>query len=432
MSYKLLKKMPENFSKDILDIFDVLSLKHGEPSYLIGSGNYKINYPSDYDLSQVVPVNDFILKDCQTMIKGLLKMKDVFIGDIKSGAIPSLKIIDDDLTAANYKSKRPEMIEKLNTIYNNESITKDEYDETMALLKPTLNPFDIYIIKDSINFDKIRWKPQDILNGFVNYRGNKIDFYDYLFTESITKIDVIVWINGVRYNEISNLYIFTKNGKPINSKRNTTSEFVKIIQNQIPCLLYEKKYMKLCKRINSLERISEQPDDELLKTLFTLFNSSLGRLSQIISDITVLEFLVENIKLIPKARCEYEIDQMKFRLGNMTNKKYLSHENKAVKLLNELEKDVLNLNAIDKLREFLLNILESETLKFMKEYDLYPVPDKYLPPEFSVKGEGNKITMSKPVLLKEHKKLIKVLESGNRTQQKKEAHDQQQEMSKYS
>ena len=396
MAYKLVKKIPENYSSEIIDVFDALTMKHGDKPYLIGSANYKIQFPSDYDLTQEVPVNKFILKDMQEIVRRLLKMKNVFIGDIKCGSIPELKIIDKDLTLQNYKTKRPIMIEKLNTLFADKTITKEELDESIALLKPNLKLLDIYIIKHEIEFDTIRWKPEDILKGCVNYRGHKVPFNKYLLDENVTKIDVIVWLNGVRYNEISNLYIFMKDGVPLNVKRNTPKEFIKILIDQMPFLLYEGKYMKICKRINSIERLKgSEGDMELMKNLFTLFNSNLGRLAQVLSDLITLEFMIENIKVMPKEKFEYEIDQMKFRLGNMTNKKYLENQDKVIKLLAIVEKDVLDFDAIDKLKKEIFTLLESETLKFMKEYGLYPIPKKYLPIDFG--GEGIMDTIVKGI-----------------------------------
>jgi hypothetical protein len=273
-------------------------------------------------------------------------------------------------------------------MFDNKCITKEERDEAVALLRPNLTIMDIFIIKHEIRFHVIRWKPQDILNGYVDYRGYRINFYDYLFDFNITKIDVIAWLNGVRYNEITMMYVFTKNNKALNIDFNRGKVELK---KQIVNLLYKKKYMKICKRINTIEREEERPNPYLLDILNRLFNSNLGRLNQILSDITALEFLIENVKNVPKSKFEYEIDQMKYRLGNTTNKKYLENQDKVLKLLAIVEKDVVDLDALDKLKNEIFELLESETLKFMKEYGLYPIPPEYLPAELQGKGVVDKV-----------------------------------------
>jgi hypothetical protein len=242
---------------------------------------------------------------------------------------------------------------------------------------------DIYILKHEIRYEVIRWKAKDILNGFVNYRGFKIHFNDYLLGDSITKIDAIAWINGIRYNEITMVYNFTKDNKPVN---NRFQNLIVDILGQMPFLLYERKYMKICKRINSIERAFNNPDENLLIILNKLFNSSLGRLNQVISDISVLEYLIDNVSILSEKKFNMEIDQIRYRLGDMTNKKYLQYQDKVLKLLNIIDKDVLDFDALEKLRVELFEILETETLNFMKENNLFPLPYKYLPR--NIYGQG--------------------------------------------
>ena len=325
MAYNLIKKYPENFSKDITDVISALTLKHGEKPILIGSGAGKLNYPSDFDLMQAIPLEVGgdrapILEDLQEVIGKILKMKGIYIGDIKSGELPYLKVVPDDISAKNYDAYRPLMIKKLNKMKKDGCITKDEHKEAVGLLQPNLTDIDIYIIKHDIRFEVIRWTAEDILNGCVNYRGHKIGFYDYLIGQSLTKIDVISWLNGIRYNEITMVYVFTKNGKPINK---AMEDFEAIIIEQMPYLIYKEKYMKIAKRIGSIEKLQREPIVSIQKKLYKLFNSDLARLNQVISDITALQYIIENVSVVPEERFEYEIEQIKYRLGVMTNHKYL-------------------------------------------------------------------------------------------------------------
>ena len=381
MAYNLIKKYPENFSKDITDVISALTLKHGEKPILIGSGAGKLNYPSDFDLMQAIPLEVGgnrapILEDLQEVIGKILKMKGIYIGDIKSGELPYLKVVPDDISAKNYDAYRPLMIKKLNKMKKDGCITKDEHKEAVGLLQPNLTDIDIYIIKHDIRFEVIRWTAEDILNGCVNYRGHKIGFYDYLIGQSLTKIDVISWLNGIRYNEITMVYVFTKNGKPINK---AMEDFEAIIIEQMPYLIYKEKYMKIAKRIGSIEKLQREPIVSIQKKLYKLFNSDLARLNQVISDITALQYIIENVRVVPEERFEYEIDQIKYRLGVMTNHKYLKKQNVVIRLLDELEKDVVSLDLLEKLHDILLGVLEPEVKKYLKKMGLLPVPQRYLP-----------------------------------------------------
>lgn len=429
MAEKLIKKYPLNFSKDITDIVNILSLKNGEEAQLYGSARFKLNYPSDYDMFQMNQYKDGILKEIQDVIKKMMKTKDLFIGDIKSGMIEEMKVIDDDIDENNYNSKIPKMKMKLKTLLKNKNISDEEYDASLKLLKPDLKEFDISIIRHEIRFEVIRWKPQDILNGFVNYRNKKIDFYDYLISDSVTKIDAIAWVNGIRFTEITMVYILMKGEEFLNRG---FQDLEKILIDTIPFLLFKGKYSKILKRINAIELTkSEREIDKLLiRRVYKFSNSDLGRLNQIVSDISVLQYLIENIKNIPKSKFIYEIDQMKYRLGNITVKKYIKDKNQDAvnKLIDILEKDVVDLQKLDELYHILFNILQEESLKYMKRIKLYPVPEKYLPKP-NKRGRGkNDVIIKKKDFIKEHKKLIPILKKGSRAEQINEANDQQSEL----
>lgn len=440
MAYKLEKKYPENYSKDIINIIKDLTLASGQQPFLQGSGKLKLNYPSDYDLAQKIKINKSIKSNFKSVIKKLLKRKNVFIGDIKSGEIPELKVVPADTTEKNYNERRPEMLRKLNDFYKSGFIDKKELDESLKLLRPSLTDMDMAVIKHDIRYEVIRWKPQDILKGCITYRKHKVDFNTYLFGDNTTKIDVITWVNGVRYSECTMIYFFLdEKGVPTNSM---ASNFELTIKNEIPYLLYKGKYLKICKRMNNLEMISKNPDDDLLRKFYDLFNSDLSLLNQVIGDIDILIFLIENVKIIPKAKFEYEIDQMKYRLGNMTDTKYLKQEYITTQLLNEIEKDVVDIDKMEKLKTSLSTILQGEALLIMKRWKLFPVPRKYLPSGFNTRdvakkdrynelligGKDTIVKIPEKEFIKEHKHLIPLLTKGTKAQRVKEAQDQSAEL----
>jgi hypothetical protein len=440
MAYKLEKKYPENYSKDIINIINDLTLSSGQRPFLQGSGKLKLNYPSDYDLAQKIKINKSIKSNFQAVIRKLLKRKNVFIGDIKSGEIPELKVVPADTTERNYNERRPEMIRKLNDFYKSGFIDKEELDESLKLLRPNLTDMDMAVIKHDIRYEVIRWRPQDILAGHITYRKHKVDFNTYLFGDNTTKIDVITWVNGVRYSECTMIYFFLdEKGIPTNSM---ASNFELTIKNEIPYLLYKGRYLKICKRMNNLEMISKNPDDDLLRKFYNLFNSDLSLLNQVIGDIDILMFLIDSVKIIPKERFEYEIDQMKYRLGNMTDIKYLKQESITVRLLDELEKDVVNIDKMEKLKTSLNTILQGEVYLIMKHWRLLPVPSKYLPIGFRTRDGANKdrynelllggkellVKIPEKEFIKEHKHLIPLLTKGTKAQRAKEAQDQSAEL----
>ena len=369
---------PENYSSEITNLVNILSIKGEEQPVIVGTGGLRLNYSIDYDLYQKINIkskNNF-LKQFQNVIKKLLDTRMLYIGDIKSGEVPEFKVLDNSITLQNYNQKRPFFIAKVNDMCQKGYITNEELQENLKMLKPDLNETEIAILKKELRYDVMRWKPQDVLNGYIIYRTKKIYFTDYLLTDSFTKIDVVFWINGIRFNEMSIIYLFVVNGIEINNFFNNIQN---IIKEQVLILDYKRKYFKICKRIYTLERI-KQPQEQnknIMLLLLKLFDSELGRISQIMSDLETLVYLKENRKSIPIAHINFEIDQMKNRLGLLRNNNYIDIENIANKLINLLEKD-FTFNDLEKLFNILNNILQQETLRFMKNNNLYPISKQYI------------------------------------------------------
>jgi len=382
MAYKMNRLNPENYSEDILRVVQALKLPSGEEPIFQGSSSLKVLYPSDYDLAQYVSVETNLKREFQEVIHKLMKLKDAYIGDIKSGEIPELKVVPDNTNSNNYNARRQGFLDKLKSLYTRKYITKEEYNNSVKILKPDLTDIDISIIKHDIRFEIVRWTPNDILKGFIVYRKHKVDFNLYLFGNNITKIDVIAWVNGVRYSEITMNYKFTGNGVTLNTKGNVLNE----ILSEVPYLYYTGKFLKICKRMFSIETLLSNTPHQVRYThkltqrrLYRLFNGDLNLLNQIKGDIGNIIFLVENIKHVPKDKFEYEINQIKYRLGSITNLKYLKIQPVVVKMLNILQKDAINIRELEKLETFLSNFIEKEVKTQMKKWKLLPIPWVYLP-----------------------------------------------------
>jgi len=388
------RKYPLNYSRDIQTMINMLCFPHQEEPHIVGTAGLKLDFVSDYDLYQKVSVTNpsDVLHQFQTIIRNLLKTPLVYIGDIKSGEIPEFKILDNTITVDNYNSKLPAFIQKLTQLYTHGIITPAEYGEAKKRFVPNLTETEIALLKKEIRYEVMRWTPKDILRGFLNYRTRRVRFEDYLLTDSFTKIDITLWLNGVRYNEMSMIYLFKVNGKEIN---NFFNNIVNIIREQVLILLSQQKYFKTCKRIYTLERIKsdELQNKPLIKSLLRLFNSDLGRISQIISDLEALEYLIENHKLLPKQRIEFELDQMRNRLGLISNNEFIQSENIVYRLLNLISTGTPNLKEIDKLKKILNQILQHQTYLYIKSIGLTRMPREYV--GLNVIGE-NEYTILEP------------------------------------
>jgi len=443
MAYKMNRLDPENYSEDILRVVEALRLPSGDDPMFQGSSALKVVYPSDYDLAQYVKVQRDMKRDFQAVIRKLMKLRDAHIGDIKSGEIPELKVIPDNTNSRNYNGRRQGFLTKLKQLVDRKYITSKEYSDSVRLLQPDLTELDMFIIKHDIRFEVVRWTPKDILKGFVVYRKHKVDFNTYLFGNNITKIDIVAWVNGIRYSEITMNYKFVgENGLVVNNKG---TDVLNEILSEVPYLFYKGKYLKICKRMFSIEtliantpQLNREPNKLTQRRLYKLFNGDLNLLNQITGDIGNLIYLVDNVEHIDRDRFEYEVDQMKYRLGVITNLRYLKIEPVVAQMLEQLEANVVSLRVLEKLESFIRGFIEGEVKKQMKKWKLLPIPRVYLPSDRidlegggeDMLGEGMDVKIPKQEFIKEHKKLIPLLKKGSQSERQKEAQDQSEELEK--
>lgn len=383
--HNIKKDFPTDFSKDLTDVVKLLTMPSSKKvktdiPQVFGSASFKVNYPSDYDFFQKLTIDNNkikLLPEFKKIIKKLLSYPYIYIGDIKCGEIEEWRIIPLKTNELNYNERLPQMINKVEELKNNKIISKKESDEFIDLLKPSLKALDLAMIKDKIRIEILRWKPIDILNGFVIYRNMKFMFNDMLFnTNALMKIDVIGWVEGIRYTEITMVYMILAKEKFLTA---SFDNIINEIRDAIPNLLNQGKYMKIAKRISTLERLRPKPNQKMLKVIFNLVNSDLGVLNQIVSDLTNIEFLVENKYQIPKEKYLFEIDQLKNRLSNITNELYQKYELEVIDLIDKNETSKIQLKKIDELKKKISLILNTETKKYLIEHKILPIDKYFLP-----------------------------------------------------
>jgi len=127
--------------------------------------------------------------------------------------------------------------------------------------------------------EPIRWTPKEIEKG-----GKTLE--DALRTGGRTKIDTMAII-GERYVEIGCVYMYGDNVEPPDE-----DVLVKELELSMEEELGEGNYWKALKRYFSILRLTETKPKKV-DILTNIFNSDLGRLYSVISDISVLEYLLE-------------------------------------------------------------------------------------------------------------------------------------------
>lgn len=354
------------FSSDVLDIINKMSFNNGKNVRISGTmKNRKLRYASDYDLYQIVESHSInnVVSQFQKIIINLLNTDLCYIGDIKAGVIENFRVLSESYE--NYDAITSK--NKLDYIYNLGLVKKEDYNSISKMLKNKISIKDYFILENFLKYHIVRWKPKEILNGYKIIVGNKYFLKDALNTDSLFKLDVIALTENNKFTEFSIIYELKINNKSINKPIRNMEESLK---EDIQKLSINKKYYKMAKRIASLYRFKNK-DTSILDNLF---NSNLGIVSLIISDIETLQYLLENEDVLPTKRIQFEIDLFKPRLSNVDilsdplRNKILSTINNLL-TKNKIDKKLYFLK-LDKIKSILSKILNLNTKKYLQKYKI--------------------------------------------------------------
>jgi hypothetical protein len=368
------KLYPQNYTNDVLDIIKIISFDDNNVD-IVGSMSRKSSlYSGDYDLIEEVDVSrfqtkkeglHFIAKQLQTIVKNVLKKKDCFLADFKCGEIHDWKVINDPYNESNSKMK-------LDDLYKKSILSEEELSEAKSILVKNPTPAQLVSIKKIIRPELLRWTAKDIHKGSLTLRDNSsISLENAIDTHALCKLDVVAYVDGA-YTDFSIIYIFIYKNTIIND---TNIDPITSLKDDIHYNYVSGNYYKLAKRIYSLAQ--SEKNDSLLSSLTTLFNSDLGRLYIIVTNLTVIQFLLENDVLLSKEKIHYELEQTRKRLGNI----YQTDNVNTLRVLNDIlqlekSKSMETLrNGIDALIEKFVNILNKETLYRLRRLKLIPLPD---------------------------------------------------------
>ena len=342
-----MREIPENFSQEVNEIFENIVFKNGKLT-LLGSMVFKSSlYASDYDLYEIVNVSSLksLKKQFQMIIKQLLSMENVIIDDIKVGSIEKWRLFDECNLFYDDKSrlyKVDDFKSKINDLYKEKIINRSEQKEALKLLvhKPSYN--ELAEIKKKLRFNILRWTPQEILKGEKKLRNGEHYKLENAFSDpTLFKMDIIALISG-RFVEFSIIYdLRDKKNKRINIFR---VDCEKSIKEDIEYFKLIKNYSKMARRMYSLanyniscKKENVKKSVKIMNKLVDIFDSGIGILYQISSDIKVLiHILREHRQDINIKQIDNEIDEFINRLSHIyTIEKYAPKENKILSLIKE-------------------------------------------------------------------------------------------------
>jgi hypothetical protein len=333
---------PENYPSDALAILDAMSFTDGKAVKLLGSMAIRSQqYAGDYDGFEVVKKSgnaETALKELankfQEIIRRLGRMPNVSIGDIKAGSIEEWRIFSADAIVkrgrvTGYNAE--EAKRKVDELKRNQIFTPAEAKKANELLKPSLTPIEFLKARKELRPNIVRWTPAEVLAG----QKTLVDGTTYTLEEAfnsptISKLDVIAFVQNNKYTEFSMLYQFEVGGKVLNPDNIGIEDS---LREDILYYTAENKPFKVLKRQFALAKFKH--NNYLLKKLTPVLNSDLGRLYSLSSDIGVLIDLLEGDHKVDLNKVRYEIDQFKFRLGNIfENKHILKDEHKLLGHIN--------------------------------------------------------------------------------------------------
>lgn len=324
------------YTEEEKKFISLLRIEHNSILNPIGSFTYKIQkYYSDIDINQIIKIKnddfDLMIKDLQNIIKKIIFEPLVYFSDFKAG-------IDN-----RYPDDR-----------------------------------DKYII---------RWSIPDILRGYKWLPDNKLlSLKDALKMKSIVKLDIIAFTEN-RFIEASTFFILEKINENGSSEFiNIPNNFFEIFTNQLKeeILKYTKKdslkYFKTVKRMFSLARVKK--DYKMLQKLEPLINSNLSLLGQINADLETIELLYEKAHKLPIKEMLLTMDSISKRLSTIADIKldYNFLINKLSNIKNSLKSGDIDISSdVIDIHDYLINVMNKETLQYMKRNKLYPIDKNYLP-----------------------------------------------------
>jgi hypothetical protein len=368
-----IKDYPGGYPDDALHILNTMSFSNGKHVKLLGSMSLRSQiYAGDYDAFETVITKGTkeksikeLVKTFKQIIKEIQLLPNTYISDIKSGSVEEWKIIDEPY---NYTKS----IQKLQELYDGNIISKEVFEEGKKKIKPRITKLELLHLQREFRPNVLRWSPHEVLLGFKKLKdGRKFTLEEAFQTPIITKLDVVSWVQNNRFTDFSMIYEFKNNSTFLNKEISNIEES---IRKNIYVLFHERNYFKMAKRMFSLAKYKNYSD--ILEKLSPLFNGDAGRLYMVFGDIGTLESLLENHESISESKLNFEIDQFKGRLSNISFEKYIHKEHEIIHIINRLlEGSHANgylLHNLKKLKNILLDLMSEYARLYLIKHNLLP------------------------------------------------------------
>ena len=364
------KSYPDGYPDDVVQTLNNMSFTDGKDIKLMGSTPLRSQvYAGDYDGYEFVETKGDrksavreLVKKFQEIVRRIQKQEKTYISDIKCGSIDDWVVVDENYDHAA-------SLEKLKNLYRKKIITIKDYLLEKKLLKPVsqLKHLELLYVRHEIRHNIVRWTPAEILKGEKKLvDGRKYTLEEAVQSHTMTKIDVISWVQNNRFTDFSCIYVFKNNGTILNVGLDPNAE--NSIRDNMYVLKSQGNYFKMAKRMFALARI--QNKRRIIEGLSPMFNGDLGRMYHVYGDIGTLESLFEMNADVPYSAIKLEIDQFKGRLSNVGISGFLRNEPQILKNIEKAESRRSMQTALGELKEKLYELMSRYAKVYLLKHGL--------------------------------------------------------------
>ena len=391
-----LKRFPQDYSKEVVNIIQKMSFSsEAKDMAVVGSMSMRSQlYAGDYDCFETIKLAetsdkvavDRLTKRFKQIVSDLLKLRNIYVGDIKAGSIVAWEVIDPKAHIKNDKVigyDSNECKAKLLKLKTSKVITDEEYKTTLKKLITSPSPEEFITIKNSIRFNILRWKAKDVLNGYLTLRnGDKFTLEQAFITPAIVKVDVIAYVQNSKYTDFSVIYQFFNNNKVLNDGMMKIEPSLK---ENVLDYFNDGNYFKMSKRMFALAKLKNWEKD--FKVLGQMFNGDLGRIYSVFGDIGTMLYIFQNEQHIQYENIEYEIDNFRNRLSNVYYvAKYLTEEQTVFKIIERISvlpktnaSKAKFISGLQELSKFFNEVLQYYSKQYLDANGYKNISKKFLP-----------------------------------------------------
>ena len=383
------KEFPQNYPPEIIRLIETVSFSGGRDVSIVGSSSLReIRYFADVDCYERTQIKGSSRADAlknaskrfRKQIKNVLSYPLTYMTDFKAGSIEDFVVIPKDAHIHKGKVLGYSAVEsrnKVNHLFNHGVITHEEHISALELLVDKPSPTQFLLAKDKLRFNIIRWTLDEIMKGKKVYRGKKVSLAEAFGQPTIIKLDLITLVDNNRFIEVSIIYELLHIGHhQLNGIGHP--DYAGMLRDSLLEYSVEGQVFKVSKRQFSLLRFLNKKSKA--NELISYFNSDLGLLYSIISDLDTLVLLVETTKHLPRKRVEFELKHLPARLGGISRlKDILLDEPDILHQLKTIEQKPRNIKAIEMLSNELKHILNKNAKASLTSLGFYPLTAFYLP-----------------------------------------------------